>query len=491
MATSCLGIAIDHRVRRLIQPTPSTKTCEEGAHQAVLNARGRELNRSRAEIDVTAKLAGPSTRGGIAVALQQPRDKHPFENGLDAVINDCATLAIVDELFMTASAGTLSIRKNVSVVDLLPYISKTQMNQMEGQELTESFATARDVFFEKQPDVILCAGKIDLPNVRQKDTSKGEMFKIESIGVGKVYGRDRTEVRLYGRNRGFVKVHKVNSFHPSHALNYHPQYSCMRQLQLLTVVQACTQARTGKWQDEAWMTGLRDACAAVTRQHCSPVSSPRSRQTSVQSEQPRQRLYIPGYEKLYSAHLQEIKSIILSFFSNGIGFQSDADTLYDRLLNSRLSSLCNDASLVLFEMHRLEEQGWEARFDQWNLDTLRKAALDTIDLVEMPKGSAGHAMGPAARLRTILNNALARIDVTIKAKMDLKEASVEFRNMAIDIESLLLHLLEEEETARLSQVYELGSDDVTAAFGGMSLGAKTGPAVTVTPSRMRYQARAW
>jgi hypothetical protein len=191
MATTCLGVAIDHRVRRLIQPTAPTTNREEGTHQDVLRARGRERGRSRAEIDVTAKLAGPSTRGGIAVALQQPREKHPFERGLNGVIDDCATLAALDELFITASGGKLSIRTNVSVIDLLPYVSETQMKTMSDAQLTASTEAASEAFCGKQPDVVLCAAHIRIPDRNYRyDERMCETYKLESAGVGKTFAKN-------------------------------------------------------------------------------------------------------------------------------------------------------------------------------------------------------------------------------------------------------------------------------------------------------------
>jgi hypothetical protein len=199
-------------------------------------------------------------------------------------------------------------------------------------------------------------------------------------------------------------------------------------------------------------------------------------------------LYLPDYEKLYSALLLEIKAIVLSFM--GPGFQNNDDSLYDRLLRKKLSALCNDISLILFEMSKLEDKGWDARFDQWNLDTLRKAARSTLNFVQRPKASTGLAMGSAGWLKTILNNALVRIDSTVDSYgLDLKRASVEFLTMAVNIESFLLQLLDEE-TAGPQQVPEPGQDLATA-IGGMSLGAKAGPTVTVTPARTRYTARGW
>jgi hypothetical protein len=86
----CLGVAVDHRIRRLFKPVFNNPT-EHSNHVFRIEALGRSLNRSREAIEVTAQIAGPAVKGGIAVALQQPRHNHPFEKGLNAVFEDCET----------------------------------------------------------------------------------------------------------------------------------------------------------------------------------------------------------------------------------------------------------------------------------------------------------------------------------------------------------------------------------------------------------------
>ncbi|UNI22808.1 hypothetical protein JDV02_008662 [Purpureocillium takamizusanense] len=59
--------------------------------------------------------------GGIVVVLRQPRDDHPFHEGIDAVIDDCARLRALDDVFRNDSRGSIDIRKHVSIIDLLPF----------------------------------------------------------------------------------------------------------------------------------------------------------------------------------------------------------------------------------------------------------------------------------------------------------------------------------------------------------------------------------
>ncbi|KAI0120743.1 hypothetical protein BJ170DRAFT_688563 [Xylariales sp. AK1849] len=98
--SECLGVAIEHRIRRLIKPVEYFLPDKTGNHTSILDARGRCLGRSEAERAVTAELAGPLSIGGIAVVLQQPRHDHPFQLGVEAVIEDCATLHALDDVFL-------------------------------------------------------------------------------------------------------------------------------------------------------------------------------------------------------------------------------------------------------------------------------------------------------------------------------------------------------------------------------------------------------
>lgn len=290
--TVCLGVAVDHRIRRLLKPVPQTpSTTTLGSHLPILDARGKQLGCRDAEISVTKELAAPARRGGIAVALQQPRDNHPFSEGVDAVIDDCSTLAGLDELFLAASCGTLSIRANVTVIDLMPYIPDKIMNAMTDDQLRQSFDVASRAFCEKMPDVVLCAGKIFPPRPQFPDTRKVETYKLESCGIGRVFGdtpRNPSLVRLRGEGRSLIPIQKVNGFHLSYALNYRSHYSCLRQLQLLSVAEAC-QTLSGSWEEDAWMRSIRDTCATVvemTNSKCQRATPNTSRTDSHQRAHP-------------------------------------------------------------------------------------------------------------------------------------------------------------------------------------------------------------
>jgi hypothetical protein len=177
----CLGVAVDHRIRRLFKPVCNDLT-EPSNHVSLVETRGQSLERPHSEIQVTAQLAGPAFKGGIAVALQQPRHNHPFEEGLDAVIRDCKTLYALDDVFAAVSCGSLDIRANITIVDLLPYVSES-IASIDGAILEESFRASKHIMLDKEPSVLLCAGKIRLPNTEQSRKRKGDAFKLESIRI--------------------------------------------------------------------------------------------------------------------------------------------------------------------------------------------------------------------------------------------------------------------------------------------------------------------
>ena len=208
---------------------------QAGKHISILNARGRALARSKEEIAVTAELAGPGSTGGIAVILQQPRDNHPFQAGAKAVIHECDTLRALEEVFLVISGGKLALLHDISVIDLLPYTSNDDWT-------ASAFRAAQWAIASKEPDVVLCAGKKPLP--KNLWGLKGDMFRLESKGVGAVFD-EYPLTKIRNREGNWIKIRRVNGFHSSHALNYCPESSCLRQLLFLCVAEACAVYRTG------------------------------------------------------------------------------------------------------------------------------------------------------------------------------------------------------------------------------------------------------
>ena len=111
------------------------------------------------ELAVTKALAGPFTQGGPMVLLLEPRRWHPWDSGVDAVIEECRTLQVLDHGFKLVSEGSLSLTNGVSVLDLRPFLAKD-----DHTELTCKWEHLYDLVYEaiaaKKPDVLLCMGKV-------------------------------------------------------------------------------------------------------------------------------------------------------------------------------------------------------------------------------------------------------------------------------------------------------------------------------------------
>ena len=256
-AVVCLNIAVDHRISALFRPVacPSA-SANSSDHVAVLQDGGFRLARPRDEILVTGELAGPAQTGGIAVALQQPREAQPFEMGTEAVINNCNTFLALKEIFPVISCGSLHIIKDISIIDLLPFVTEAEVSFMDEEKLRTALQISQQTFCAKKPDVVLCAGKLPwtLRNCKE------QMWRLESIGVGRV---DKFPVaKLLNRDGKIVEIKRVNCFHPSHAINYKSEYSSLRQLLLLEAAKACGVYR-GDWEEEDWMENMRSYCRDV------------------------------------------------------------------------------------------------------------------------------------------------------------------------------------------------------------------------------------
>jgi hypothetical protein len=260
----CLDVAVDHRIKRLFKPVPQEQT-DHSNHVSRIEQRGRLLKRSRDEIEITAKLAGPKFKGGIAIVLQQPRHNHPFEHGINSVIEDCETLHALYEVFSTVSCGTLDIRNDISVIDLLPYMPDN-VADIDNAVLKESFKVSAQAICDKAPKVLLCAGKIWMPEREKYNSLKGDARELESVGVGQTFGSTSmlpVVTKIWNVDGNSVSIRRVNGFHPSYAMNYHPHASLLRQLQIMIGAEACGILRSD-WDNKDWMDELKRRCQELS-----------------------------------------------------------------------------------------------------------------------------------------------------------------------------------------------------------------------------------
>ncbi|KAI5457527.1 hypothetical protein BGZ63DRAFT_417208 [Mariannaea sp. PMI_226] len=477
----CLDVAIDHRMRRLFEPVPIDLT-EPSDHVSRIEARGRSLKRPSDEVKVTAQLAGPSFKGGIAIVLQQPRNNHPFGKGLDAVVEDCESLSALSDIFTTVSCGTLDIRTDIAIIDLLPYVAEN-VGKVHDDYLKESFHVSTQAICDKEPEVLLCAGKIWLPKAGRFDNRKGEAWKLENVGVGVKLGSNPKlpiKTRIRHENNGLVTISKVNGFHPSYAMNYHSHVSLLRQLQILIGVETCRTLR-GDWEDEQWMEDLRRRCQNISNSISTPSpKSPPPPSPSQRSVGRYSTKYLPEYQELYSDKLLDLGKSTCSLISGTRSTKKSPTATYDFLLSSGLSEICNDATLILRQMARLQRKGWPESVAWKNEAALNEAATETLQLSENLVKAAKQGRG--TQLASVIQQGAKCILTNVNGKkpdyqLDLDGACDAFLELAADIETLLFDLLVEKEEA----LNALGQEEILSAMlGEMKLAPKA--AVTVIPA---------
>ena len=113
-----------------------------------------------AELDVTTRLAGPFTSGGLLVLLQEPQRWHPWDEGVEGVIADCKPLELVETGIDVASRGALSMTTNVSVLDSRPLLVRKEHPHVRLDEWWELNRLVARAIEAKRPDVILCMGRV-------------------------------------------------------------------------------------------------------------------------------------------------------------------------------------------------------------------------------------------------------------------------------------------------------------------------------------------
>ncbi|KAL2171515.1 hypothetical protein VTG60DRAFT_2683 [Thermothelomyces hinnuleus] len=439
VARDCLGIAIDHRIRGLIRRLTrkllerlevSPNETPARTHISVLEEYGRELGRSDDEIRVTTQLAEPATTGGILVAIQQPGNSHPFEQRIETVIRDSPTLAALDDAFRFVSLETLDVRRNVAVIDLLQFITEKQMEKMNDPQLRDAFQTTMQILMRKKPDIVVCCGKIRFRSptgeeVKREDL-KGEAVKFETQGVGEVFEEPTTEFEDESHN--WVSTERVNGFHPGYCMNRRPHLSCLRQLLILTVADACGRY-WGNWTgEEDWMKRLRASCASRAREKT-------------------RRIYLPEYGRMYSGILKDVQK--------AVGSLSRSKSLfYDDLLRSDLSTKCNDANLILLQMSVLRRKGWPEHYDEENQTALRQAAHVTKSFLKNVSGR--QVVDPQLHriwgdFVSSLRQRVNKITEDVPSADDLITLRECFLDTARDLEALLGELLESELTASDSE----------------------------------------
>jgi hypothetical protein len=201
----CLGIAVDHRIRALCKPvTVSSK--ELSKHISLIQTLGESLERSHKEIQVTTELARTAFKGGIAITLKQPRDNHPFEEGIDKVIEDCETLYALYEIFRVVSCETLDIRSDIGIVDLLPYMSDN-LTEVDDADLKEFFDQSAQAICDMNPSFCSSQAQYCSLSGLPSTESKGRPGSLKASDLVRRLGR----IPNYPSEQGFLEGMAVSS----------------------------------------------------------------------------------------------------------------------------------------------------------------------------------------------------------------------------------------------------------------------------------------
>ncbi|KAI1423510.1 hypothetical protein F5Y12DRAFT_798346 [Xylaria sp. FL1777] len=450
LPTICLDVAIDHRIRRLCKPTLQQERPEPSEHISILQQHGAKLGRPTDEIRVTSQLAGPATTGGILITLKQPRYNHPFDKGIDAVIHDCETFRALEELFKVASCDTLTLQQHVSLIDLLPFTPQ-RVESVSIKSLKDSFEASRMAIYAKRPDVVLCAGRIWLPNEDRNSTArleseevidlKGGLQKLETEGVGQPdrYG----VVGLQGCGPELLATSRVNGFHPSYAVNYLPEHSNLRQLLLLNVVKTCGIYR-GDWHEVRWMDTLRADCSELTNMlrdkktsaEKAPVRGHLERVTSGRSRT------LADYAQIYCTVQKDFLSTINRMKHSQA---QTVENIYNDLLGSKISSKCNDVSVVLRRICELFKNGWSETESTATLQCLAEITLEVHLLADTFINKPLQVQN--IRLKEIIEMGMINLSACFthdgsELAFNIEMSADVFLQMALSIETMLGDLME-------------------------------------------------
>jgi hypothetical protein len=135
---------------------------------------------------------------------------------------------------------------DISVFDAVPFLDEevTEENIIEKAE--ELFA---DMMKAKQPKVAISCFK--------KDTRNAIVQNLRSRRIGYCFEVDPRGSRQLAESG--LSLTRVNALHPSYAINYFPEFSCFKRLLTLEFVKAFALWQRN-WNDELWMTHLRNGC---------------------------------------------------------------------------------------------------------------------------------------------------------------------------------------------------------------------------------------
>lgn len=247
----CLGVPIDHRLRRVIHEARRVDRDKGNSeHIRILHSFGSSLKVDLSDYPICdlsfgLEMARPELKGGVLIVLERP---HSTQKNLDGFLEgkrNCPTTNAVSDLICAVNNAKLGF-DDVSLFDIIPFLDET----VTGQHHQKIIGEAQDVFADmvraKNPDIILCCSKTEACN--------SLVDKLRSRGVGGSFYPDNPELTEFG-----LSSIRVNACHPSYAINRYPVFCCFKQLLVLEFTKAFALWRQS-WTEEPWMKILRDEC---------------------------------------------------------------------------------------------------------------------------------------------------------------------------------------------------------------------------------------
>ncbi|EYE98323.1 uncharacterized protein EURHEDRAFT_512595 [Aspergillus ruber CBS 135680] len=302
----CLGSPIDHRLRQLIRKDQPINTDEDSEHVRILQRFGKDLKigqrdyLSTYDLSFGLELARPESKASVVVVLLQPHSTQDNSNGFLAGRDACSTIKAVSDLISAVTNSKLGL---------------DDISNFEGPEGDNIIGQAQSVFADmiraKQPNVVISCFRIMPSNsiVRNLRCRRlGYSFDFDPQGSKQLAESDLSLIR-------------VNAFHPSYAINYHPEFSCFKRLFVLEFTKAFALWRND-WADVEWMRLLRYECIEQ------------------ESEISKER---------WTTLLENLETGFEKFFFSVSGFSLVENTWY-RLVDSKITWVCCDIALVLEQL---------------------------------------------------------------------------------------------------------------------------------------------
>lgn len=178
--------------------------------------------------------------------------------------------------------------------------------------------------------------------------------------------------------------------------------------------------------------------------------------------------YITHCQVLYSETLVDLEIAAKDLLSNPTLAEGSTAEIYEALVSSALSEICNNASLILRRMTHIFKRGWPDFVAEINELALETGAIDTYRVTRSLLRAAKHANGQRLS-RVIQQGAESILDSLTVDELDLELASSAFLGLATNIEALLSDLWLEKSETHISEQEEA----LLSRMGNLTLASDT------------------